>query len=802
MVMRRPLCCAAVQEVFSQSGNFPWGRLVHGGAGLDADARRGARVARRALQPRIQVRTKWRGSLSWAVRPMWRGAKGARRLPVTMAIERVAARASGLAGWLATGALALCGCTATGADDVVLGAARWADEPGAAAKRAFEIVDFYRCATVGAPSVSPDGKLAVFGVRRYDLQAGKSWSELWSVGLDGSNLRQLTAGRNNDSEPQFTPDGRSVAFLSTRSGSAQVWTMPIDGGEPRQLTKTSLGLGGFAWSPDGRHLAVTVELWPECGLDEACNSRIATGLEGKLQVRMADELLYRHWTSWHQGKRTHLALVDAASGALVRDLTPGEFDAPAFSLGGRGFAWSPDGKEVCFVSNHDREQASSTNSDLWTVPIDGSAPARNITASNRGWDGGPLYSPDGKWIAFQSQETPGYESDLKRLALYERASGTVRYLTARGGFDNMVEDMRWTTDSAELVFQAEHHGRNPLYRIGLEGGEPSLVLRHGFIAGFELTSTGELVYAQRSVGEPTELFVARKDAPQRLTSFNDNVANEVDIRPAQELWLDGAEGRKVHTFVVTPHGFDPSKRYPLILNVHGGPQSQWTDAFRGDWQVYPGKGYIVAFCNPAGSTGYGQDFTDAITGEWGGRPYDDLMAVCDQLERLPFVDSTRMGVMGWSYGGYMAMWMQGHTDRFKCNAAMMGLYDLRSFYGATEELWFPEHDLLGTPWTSELYERWSPSNFVKNFRTPALVVAGELDYRVPYTQSLQYYTALKKRGVPARLVVLPNAGHWPAWHEMAFYYNAHLDFFHTYLGGEPAPWDVTAHSRNLQWEKR
>ena len=716
--------------------------------------------------------------------------------------QRRAVRASGLGAWLAAGVLALAGCAASGGGGATLGEASWADGPGAAAKRAFEISDFYRCATVGAPSLTPDGSLAVFGVRRYELAAGKSWSELWAVRTDGSGLRQLTSGRNNDTDPQVAPDGRSVAFLSARSGSMQVWTMPLDGGEPRQLTSSALGIGGFAWSPDGQHMAATVELWPECGLDEACNGRIAKGLEGKLQVRVADELLYRHWTSWHQGKRTHIVLVDATSGALVRDLTPGEFDAPAFSLGGRGFAWSPDGKELCFVSNHDAEQASSTNSDLWVVPIDGSASARNLTDANDGWDGGPLYSPDGKWIAFQSQATPGYESDLKRLALYERASGAVRYLTERGGFDDMVEDMRWVPDSKELVFQAEHHGRNPLYRIGVGGGEPALVLRHGFIAGWELGARGEVVYAQRSVGEPTELFVASGETRRCLTGFNAAVASEVDIRPAQELWLEGADGRKVHTFVVTPHGFDPSKRYPLVLNVHGGPQSQWTDAFRGDWQVYPGKGYVVAFCNPAGSTGYGQDFTDAITGEWGGRPFDDLMAVCDQLEQLPFVDRTRMGVMGWSYGGYMAMWMQGHTNRFRCNAAMMGLYDLRSFYGATEELWFPEHDLEGTPWTSELYERWSPSNFVRNFSTPSLVITGELDYRVPYTQSLQYYTALRKRGVPARLVVLPNAGHWPAWHEMAFYYNAHLDFFHEYLGGEPAPWDVTAHSRNLHLSPR
>lgn len=676
---------------------------------------------------------------------------------------------------------------------------------GDASRRAFEIADFYRCATVGAPNLSPDGSRAVFGVRRYELEAGKSWSEIWSVNVDGSDVRALTSSGKNDVDPQFSPDGRSVAFLSNRSGSNQLWLLPIDGGEARQLTHFAPGLGSALWSPDGRHFAVTAEIFPECGLDLDCHAKNAAGLDGKLQVRVADELLYRHWTSWHQGKRTHVFLVDAASGAVLKDLTPGPFDAPGFSLGGRGFTFSPDGRELCYVSNHDADAARSTNSDVFAVAIDGDITpqsARNLTADNKGWDGDPLYSPDGKWIAFLSQQTPGYESDLKRLAVLERASGAVRYLTDRSNFDDMLSDMRWSPDGAGLVFQADHRGRTPLFEILLTGGAPTRFLEHGFISAFELAPNGDVIYSHRSIGQPSEMFrAATADAPERLTFFNRELEREVDIRPASELWLEGVDGRKIHTFLVTPHGFDPSKKYPLILNVHGGPQSQWSDAFRGDWQVYPGKGYVVAFCNPTGSTGYGQDFTDAITGEWGGKPFRDLMMVCDQLETLPFVDKDRMGVMGWSYGGYMAMWMQGHTDRFKCNAAMMGLYDLRSFYGATEELWFPEHDLLGTPWTSDLYETWSPSNHVEKFATPALVITGELDYRVPYTQSLQYYTALRRRGVPARLVVLPNAGHWPAWHEMAFYYNAHLDFFHRYLGGESAPWDVNEHSRNLQFSE-
>lgn len=670
-----------------------------------------------------------------------------------------------------------------------------------AQKRAFTIEDLYRIRSVADLRVSPDGKSVVYTLTTSDLPRGKRSTHIWIMGADGRNARQLTDTPQGESSPVFSPDGRSIAFISSKDGSPNIYVMPSTGGEWRRVTNISTGASDPLWSPDGKQIAFSSDVYPECG-DDACNKKIAERREkGRLRAHSADSLLYRHWTAWRDGTRTHIFLATVETGE-VRDLTPGEFDSPTFQLGGPlQYDFSPDSKELVYVSNHDRTPASSTNNDLWLISLtDKNSSPRNITSANPAYDGSPEYSPDGRYIAYRLQKLPGYEADLFRIALYDRASGTSTVLTE--SFRNWVDDFEWSEDSKAIYFTGPVEGHNPIFRLDIQSKTFAQWFADKTIDAFAvMPEAHRIIYIKRSVDRPSEIYsaevgAARASVPQKLTAVNDEVVREVDIRPAESVWVDGSNGAKIQLFIVKPHDFDPSKKYPLILNIHGGPQSMWGDAFRGDWQVYPGAGYIVAFPNPHGSTGYGQDFTAQISGDWGGRVYEDVMKVTDYLEKLPYVDRSRMGAMGWSYGGYMMMWLEGHTDRFKAIASMMGIYDLRSFYGATEELWFPEWDLKGQPWSSDLYEKWSPSNYVKNFKTPALVITGERDYRVPYTQSLQFYTALQKMNVPSRLIVYSNAGHWPNWYEMAFYYTAHLEWFQKYLGGGGPQWTTEQFLRN------
>ncbi|MBM4176514.1 MAG: S9 family peptidase [Ignavibacteria bacterium] len=676
-----------------------------------------------------------------------------------------------------------------------------------AQKRAFEIEDLYKLKYISDPQLSPNENFLAYTLASYDLPKGKSNTDIYLMNLSNKSIKQLTHFKGADYNPRFSPDGKWLAFISTRSGESQIYLLPLNGGESKKITSVSTGIGEITWSPDSRFIAFSTTVFPACGSNDDCNKKINDSMsDGVIQAHMADELLYRHWTEYSDGKRSHIFSVNVESNE-IKDLTPGDFDSPIFSLGGStNFTFSPDGKELCFASNRDKStsvsQATTTNSDLWILTSD-SGDAINITPLNKAWDGSPKYSPDGKFIAYRTQSTPGYESDLIQLALYNRAAKKTEIVSV--GFDNWINDFEWSEDSRLIYFTCEEKGGTPLYSINLTNKKIAKVLDANAIDAFTVSSINKAVFlVRRSTSEPSALFSFDLNGKKlnRLTFDNQSFENEIDIRPAEAYWTESKDGTKIHYFVVKPHNFNRAKKYPVILNVHGGPQSQWMDAFRGDWQVYPGKGYIVVFPNPRGSTGYGQKFTSEISKDWGGKVYEDLMAVMNEVEKLPFVDKDRIGAMGWSYGGYMMNWFQAKTKRFKCLVSMMGVYDLRSMYSSTEELWFPEWDLGGTPWDSkDIYDKWSPSNYVKNFSTPTLVITGKLDFRVPYSQSVEYFTDLQKMGVDSRLIIFKNDGHWPSFvKSMPLYYNAHLDWFSKYLGGEKAPWNMNKIIRNQIFE--
>jgi dipeptidyl aminopeptidase/acylaminoacyl peptidase len=633
----------------------------------------------------------------------------------------------------------------------------------AAQKAPFDVQAMLKIARISEPQLSPDGKAVAFTVQTVDLDQNTKPKQIYLVPTDGGTPRQITSQGTDNERPEWSPDSKTLAFISNRSGSAQVWIMKPDGSDARQVTNLSTEAGGVLFSPDGKKLLFTSQVYPDCPDDNCNKSRLDAEKTSKVKARSYTTLLFRHWTEWQTKRRSHLMVVDSAGGP-VRDLTPGDRDIPPFSLGGPDdYAVSPDSKEVCYAMNADPQLATSTNSDLFVVPIDG-GDAKKITL-NPGADLSPQYSPDGKSLAYRSQPRAGYEADRWRMMVLDRATGTVNPVT--DALDRPVQSFAWSHDSKQLFFTVLDRGRQSIQMIPAAGGATRVIVSGPATADdMQLTSDGKtMIYTTQSGSAPTEIYRAASTggAPVALTHLNDALLAQYDLPALEEFWVDGAEKARVQSFVVKPPNFDASRKYPVLFLIHGGPEGEWGESWSYRWnpQVMAAAGYLVVMPNPRGSTGYGQKFTEEIRDDWGGKPYEDIMASVDHVAALPYADPDRMAAAGGSYGGYMIDWMLGHTQRFKVLVSHAGVYDLRSMFGATEELWFPIWEFNGTPWDNpESYAKWSPSNFVKDFHTPTLVIGGELDYRVPYTQSLQLYTALQLQKVPSKLLEYPDEGHW------------------------------------------
>jgi dipeptidyl aminopeptidase/acylaminoacyl peptidase len=694
------------------------------------------------------------------------------------------------------------------------------------AKHPFTFEEMMKLKRVGEPEVSPDGKWVIFSVVDVDLEANTKTPHIWIVPTAGvgsnEKEREIIAEQDAD-RPRWAPDGKRFAFISTKEGGSQVWVAEFDGAAGtvtavHKQSAISTEASGQLWSPDGKVILFTSDVYPECDgsayREQECNAKKLKEVEqSKVKALIFDHLLYRHWNAYKEGKRTHLFVISSDLPTKARlankqnpvsfqvfptplDLTPGDFDAPVFSLGGQDdYAFSPDGQEVCYTSNHDKNPAASTNNDLWIVPVSGGPTppiAKNITADNPASDSTPLYSPDGKYIAYRAQQRPGYESDRFRLMLYDRKTGEKKDLTET--FDHWVGSFAWAPDSKTIFFSAEHMRHSLIYAVGTTPtpgtANPIEFLRRAIVGGFDddvaVTPDGKkLVFTQMSVTAPTEIYAADATVagcPARtgdvdrgkeacslskdwaLTHMNDKLLSQVSMSNAEVFSFTGAHGDDVEGSLVKPPNFDASKKYPVKFLIHGGPQGAWGDDWSYRWnpEILAANGYVVIMINFHGSTGYGQKFIDAINGDWGGAPFEDLMKGLDYAEEhYGFIDKTRECALGASYGGYAINWILGHTDRFKCLVSHDGMFNAESTWGTTEELWFNDWEFKGTPYDNRaMYQKWSPHQYAKNFKTPTLVIHGQRDYRLDVSEGLQLFTTLQMEGVPSKMLYFPDEGHW------------------------------------------
>jgi dipeptidyl aminopeptidase/acylaminoacyl peptidase len=649
---------------------------------------------------------------------------------------------------------------------VAIAGLMWGAVALAQAKHAITVEDLLKVHRISGPEVSRDGRWVAYAVSTPDIEANRGVSNIWIVSTAGGEPVQVTQG-GRDSAPAWSPSGKQLAFLSARDGGSQVYVISMDGGEARKVTQLSTGADLFKWAPDGKAIAFTSSVYLDCNDDECNRKRDEEKDKSKVKARIYDHLLYRHWDHWSDGKRSHLFLMPVDGTSAARDLTAGaNYDVPPDERGSASdINFSPDGKEICFTAVTDKVEAISTNGDLFLVPTSGGE-AKKIT-SNPGFDGNPVYSPDGKYIAYHAQLTAAYEADRWRAMLYDRQSGKTENISE--SFDRSVDNLAWAPDSKTIYFTAENETMDPVYSMEAKAGATPKKVVDGFNVTFSPSGDGKTLVAERtSLTMPAELFVAAGDGSglKRLTHANDGLLATLELSEPETYWFEGAEGTKVQAMLMRPPNFSATNKYPMLVLLHGGPQTMWSNAWSYRWnpQVFSAPGYVTLMINRRGSTGYGQKFTDEIINDWGGKAYVDVMKGIDAAAaKFAFIDKTKMAAAGGSYGGYLADWLATHTDRFKAIISHAGVYDKTAMM-ATEELWFEEHDMQGTPWDApENYKKWSPSTYaadLRKYKTPTLVIAGERDYRVPYTQSLEFFNALQRQGVPSKLMIFPDEGHW------------------------------------------
>jgi dipeptidyl aminopeptidase/acylaminoacyl peptidase len=637
----------------------------------------------------------------------------------------------------------------------------------AALAHPFHVEDMQSLARVGEVRISPDGLWAAFTVTRSDVVKNRTVTNLWRVPTAGGEPQQLTfVEHGSNGSPRWSSDGRYLYFLSSRvDDKSQVFRLAVAGGEAKQITNFGAGVDDFVLSPDGNTLAITISVFPSCS-DMACNEkRLKEQAEDPVKARVITDIPFRRWDGWIDGQRNHILIMPSEGGSAT-DLTPGDVDSPIWpgEEGGEEVAFSPDGRELCF-SRYVENESLSGNSDLFVVPVSGGTPKAITT--NKSTDRTPRYSPNGRYIAYSATLRPMQETDFTRVFIYDRTTGEHRNLSE--ALDRSIASFAWSPDSSSLYLTFESHGEVSLARLDIA----TLQLRPLFTSGTSdepdvARDNRFLIFANSTLARPAELFRldlagATNPAPTQLTHFNQEALKGIEFGEASSFTFRGWHGEPVQAWQVKPPGFDPSRKYPLLLLMHGGPEGAWDNQFHYRWnaQVFAAAGYVVIQPNFHGSMGFGIKFMDAIKGQWGGAPVEDQMKAVDTALTWPYVDATRVAAAGGSYGGYMANWLEGHTDRFRAIVSHDGLYDLLTAIYSADFVGGTLQEFKGTPWENpKVLIDQAPVTYARNFRTPMLIIHGGNDYRVDRSQGLAMFQALQAMHVPSKLLYFEAENHW------------------------------------------
>ncbi|MEI7687827.1 MAG: S9 family peptidase [Planctomycetota bacterium] len=637
--------------------------------------------------------------------------------------------------------------------------------PVQAQTRPMAFEDLWKLERVGKPAISPDGAWVVVEAAQFDLDADSSTSNLWLLSTDGKRQKQLTNTKGKNSGPAWSYDGKTIAFVSKRSGDVpQIYLISPEGGEARPLTDLPMAPSGLKWSRDSKNIFCIVNTWPGVAGDEEFRKREKERKESKSQAFVIDDAMFRVWDTWiADGKRPVVFRVNVDTGKHENLFAKTTLSlAPFFSDAG-SYDVAPDGKTIAFSAETTKEIGTDFNADIYEMPIAPLGEPKNLTTDNHANDTSPAYSADGDWLIFLRQTIKYFYADRSRLMALDRRSGKTAEVLPK--LDRSVVSFALGMASpVDIWFDFEDKG---YHRISMatptgDGKLTQIPSKYSDTAPAVASKSAAVAFLRSSFDFPAQVWVAAKDEVRRIDRFNDAVTKQWDLGEVKNVTFKGAGDADVQMWIIYPPKFDPKKKWPLIQFVHGGPHNGITTDFSYRWNAHlmASKGYVVSIINFHGSSGFGQEFTDSIKGDMATKPFIDVMKGTDYMENLPYIDKNRMAAVGASYGGYMMAWINGHSDRFKAMVCHAGVYNWHSMM-ASDFVRSRERSIGAMPWGDlTLIDKQSPQRFAKDFKTPTLVTHGEKDFRVPLGQGLEYYNTLRLKGVPTRFVYFPDENHW------------------------------------------